>query len=89
MQRQAFALAQKCSNCNLRFEDSSAFAPLRPIQRLNSTIAMGPVHSTGVITPLANCLCVDCPIIFERHRLREAELEATAINISQRPGRHR
>ena len=35
--------------------------------------------STGVVTPLATCTCIDCPITYERHRLREAEIEAEAL----------
>ena len=35
--------------------------------------------STGVVTPLAACTCIDCPITYERHRLREAEIEAEAL----------
>jgi DNA polymerase zeta len=35
--------------------------------------------STGVVTPLAACVCIDCPITYERHRLREAQIEAEAL----------
>jgi DNA polymerase zeta len=36
-------------------------------------------NNPGIVVPLANCSCIDCPTTFERHRLREAELQAEAI----------
>lgn len=34
---------------------------------------------SGVATPLSNCTCIDCPLTFKRHRLREAEVEALEV----------
>jgi hypothetical protein len=87
-QRLAHAVAQKCAKCNLCFEDASTFAAIRPITsyKPNKKVSIkgvggfwGAGESAGVVTPLANCSCIDCPTTFERHRLRETELEATAI----------
>jgi DNA polymerase family B len=87
-QRQAHAAAQQCAKCNLCFEDASTFAAIRPVinNKSNKKSAKGGAagywgagESAGVVTPLANCSCIDCPTTFERHRLREIELEATAV----------
>lgn len=80
-QADAQDLAKVCSACNLCFEDSSTFAPLKSCREgtasgLLSAVARG---NPGIMTPIANCICIDCPNTFERHRLREAELEAVAI----------
>lgn len=67
----AHSLAQKCSKCNLCFEDSQTFASVR---------STGAVVSGGILTtPLANCSCIDCPVTYERHQAREQEIEALAI----------
>jgi hypothetical protein len=62
----AHAVAMECSKCNLCFEDASTFGAEKP-------------RGKGIMTPLANCSCIDCPNTYERHRLREAQLEAEAI----------
>ena len=33
----------------------------------------------GIMTPLANCVCIDCPVTYKRHKLREAEIEAASF----------
>ena len=38
--------------------------------------------TSGVVTPLANCSCTDCPNTFQRHRLREREIEANAVCVA-------
>ena len=80
-QGEAHSLAQRCSRCNLCFEDGSTFACTRIVKRKNSksnVFSTGGL-STNIVTPLANCTCIDCPTTFERHRVREAELEAVAV----------
>jgi len=81
-QQKAMSLAQKCKSCNLCFEDASTYAVTRMARSSNSTNfnnGRPSVYSNLLVTPLANCTCIDCPVTFERHRLRESELEATAI----------
>jgi hypothetical protein len=29
--------------------------------------------------PLANCTCIDCPITYLRHELRQSEIEASEL----------
>ena len=69
VQRKAHAVAQICRACNKCYEGAGTFAPELP-----------KVEGGGVATPLAQCTCIDCPTTYERHRLREAELEAVALN---------
>jgi DNA polymerase zeta len=79
-QRNSVALAKRCNECNLCFEDAGTFATLQnPHHSKPKNLLGSSRRSDGIVTPLANCSCIDCPTTFERHRLREAELEATAI----------
>lgn len=79
-QNEAFVLAQKCKECNLCFEDANTFAAVRSTKyKTQSAFAKRSTHSHVLVTPLANCSCIDCPSTFERHRVREKELEAIAI----------
>lgn len=79
-QHSAHKVATQCSSCNLCYEDATTFAPLGVAQRRNKkqTIQTQPNKSTKLI-PLANCTCIDCPLTYERHRLREMEMEISAI----------
>ena len=77
-------LAIQCSRCNGCFEDSDSFASLRnpdnsevPKQNKVELISNGP-GGECLRLPLANCVCIDCPITFQRHHLREQLIEATA-----------
>lgn len=80
-QADAQKLANVCSACNLCFEDSSTFAPIKPGRAgpATSALSVAARGNPGIMTPIANCTCIDCPNTFERHHLREAELEAVAI----------
>ena len=84
VQRESMQVAGRCKDCNKCFEDASTFAQCQTLQRVgrsqtSSTERASKSYATGLVTPLANCSCIDCPTTFERHRLREAELEALAI----------
>jgi hypothetical protein len=79
-QKDALALAHQCSDCNLCFEDASTFATVKIINsRAQIDVTRKGAQSTMLITPLANCSCIDCPVTFARHRMREKELEALAM----------
>lgn len=80
-QAEAQELASVCSTCNLCFEDSTTFAPVKSGRggMTTGTLSVVARGNFGIMTPLANCTCIDCPNTFERHRLREAELEAVAV----------
>jgi hypothetical protein len=79
-QKDALTLAQKCKVCNLCFEDASTFAAVRSVRyKQNSVNIRKNTNSSVLVTPLANCTCIDCPTTFERHHVREKELEALAV----------
>lgn len=79
-QNDALALAFQCSNCNLCFEDANTFATVRSAKsKPQSEMAPKVAQSTLLVTPLANCSCIDCPLTFARHRTREKELEGIAM----------
>lgn len=63
--------AQKCSACNGCTESSETFA--------REKFLSSSKRSSGVIIPLANCTCIDCPNLYERHRARENGIEALAL----------
>jgi DNA polymerase zeta len=69
-QRKALAVASRCSSCNLCFEDAGTFAALQIHQSTHSKTSLfgGSGQSERIVTPLANCSCVDCPTTFDRHR---------------------
>lgn len=80
-QQCSLSLAQKCSSCSLCFEDASTFAVTRSARSSsNSSNSLSRSSLSNIlVTPIANCTCIDCPTTFERHRQREMELEATAV----------
>lgn len=73
---QAHTLAQKCSNCNNCFEDIDTYGVGTERKSPASN-----THSRRTVleTPIANCICTDCPITFERHRVAEKRLQASAL----------
>jgi DNA polymerase zeta len=88
-QQEAMALAIHCSKCNLCFEDSSTFATVmqndvKPSGKVSdvfekSACSTRRLVSSSIAIPIANCTCIDCPTLFDRHSLREKELEAVAV----------
>ena len=73
-QSEAMALAEECSTCNLCFEDAGTFASLSDVS-ISGNKATQP---QALVTPIANCTCIDCPRTFDRHRAVERQLESTA-----------
>jgi DNA polymerase zeta len=82
-QEKAKNAAKVCGTCNLCFEDSSTFAPLRSDYSKSwprsSNSARSATRHDGVAVPIAVCTSIDCPNLFLRHRLREEGLEAEEI----------
>ena len=67
----ANAIAKDCQKCNGCFESAETFASLQKTGDDNP-------NSKSLVFPLANCVCIDCPNTFLRHRLREQGIEAEA-----------
>ena len=92
-EQEADKVASICRECNGCPESSSTFAIERMVtsstasrQRsgagsgdLGTIVRRSASKASGVVTPLANCVCIDCPVTYERHRLREAQIEAEAL----------
>ncbi len=72
-QQQANALAAICSDCNGTLEDAGSFA------REEVPSAKGKGKRNKMSNPMANCICIDCPITYKRHKLRESEIEAVEL----------
>jgi len=70
-QQQANSLAAICSDCNGTLEDAGSFA------REEVSSAKGKRNKLS--NPMANCICIDCPITYKRHKLRESEIEAVEL----------
>jgi DNA polymerase zeta len=62
-QRRAHELAKICKACTGCPETGDSFA-VEVVTRLGKM-------ARTVATPLANCVCTDCPITYERHRAKE------------------
>ena len=79
--QQADRVASICRACSRCPESSLTFAMERSSNFEKRGVALSaPIKGpAGVITPLANCVCTDCPVTFERHHLREAQIEADAL----------
>jgi DNA polymerase zeta len=70
-QQQANTLAAICSDCNGLLEDSGSFA-----REVATSMKGGKMELSN---PMANCVCIDCPITYKRHRLRESEIEVAEL----------
>jgi hypothetical protein len=84
-QQQANNVAAVCSSCNGCLETSDTFAnevfPPTSSKKKNPTFAFNASQrKAGVLcNPLANCTCIDCPITYLRHELRQSEIEASEL----------
>lgn len=77
-QELASKAAKECSKCNQCFEDSSTFAAVRCNGSKKRVDFSKPLGSESLQIPLSNCVCIDCPNTYLRHRLREREIEAVS-----------
>lgn len=67
-EQSANLIAKECQKCNRCFESAETFAT----ERFDEDS-----KKKSLVFPLANCVCIDCPNTFKRHRLRELLIEAT------------
>ncbi len=78
---EANAIAKKCSKCSGCFESSDTFAVAiqqeqKHTTNSNSRTFFRQKNNQSLLMPLANCVCIDCPVTYKRHRLREQSIEA-------------
>jgi hypothetical protein len=81
-QEQANRIASICSSCNGCMETSESFATevlMPPPKKKHNTFGFSSSQRrTGKLcNPMANCVCIDCPITYLRHELRATEIELT------------
>lgn len=81
IQMQANHLASICSSCNGCLESSGTFARDEiPKRHENGIGVLNRIpQKPRLCTPIANCVCIDCPTTFERHKVREREIEAVEL----------
>ena len=85
MQQKASQLADICSSCNGCLETFSTFAVEEFQENSNrKRQSFGTLNSSSrrigrICNPMANCVCIDCPITYERHEMCECEIEATEL----------
>jgi len=73
IQNYANVIAKKCSKCNGCFESAETFAIT---QQTPTEVGKS---SQSLLMPLANCVCIDCPATYHRHRLREQGIETKGV----------
>lgn len=78
-QQMAKQLATICSDCNGCLEGSDTFAREEIRQSTKRRENSMTRKAAKLCTPIANCVCIDCPITYERHKMRESEIEATEL----------
>uniref|UniRef100_A0A7S4AA49 DNA polymerase n=1 Tax=Pseudo-nitzschia australis TaxID=44445 RepID=A0A7S4AA49_9STRA len=81
IENEANIMAKKCSKCNGCFESAETFAvAIEQEQTPTSRGVFCPFQRQKnietLLMPLANCVCIDCPTLYQRHRLREQGIEA-------------
>ncbi|KAG7363113.1 replicative DNA polymerase [Nitzschia inconspicua] len=85
VEQEAKSVANECSQCNGCYESADTFAVVQEsvdAQRKSepSSEFFGLEKKTkstqSILLPMANCVCIDCPRTFQRHRLRERGIEA-------------
>jgi hypothetical protein len=81
IENEANTLAKKCSKCSGCFESADTFAVAieqehKPTTNASSRTLQRQKNNQTLLMPLANCVCIDCPITYERHSLRERSIEA-------------
>jgi len=83
-QEQANRIAAKCSSCNGCFETCDTFAqevfPPSSVKKYHSSGFGASKRRAGrLCNPIANCVCIDCPLTYLRHELRQMEIEASEL----------
>ena len=85
-QQKANALASLCQNCNGCHESSGTYAREKFNSQSKSRFSSASnrllppkIICGGLESPISNCVCIDCPITYKRHEMRESEVEALTL----------
>mmetsp|Transcript_3721 Transcript_3721/g.7105 ORF Transcript_3721/g.7105 Transcript_3721/m.7105 type:complete len:338 (+) Transcript_3721:5968-6981(+) len=85
VQQRANSLADICRRCNGFIENSGSYAPQRVSQKQSLVDNVPSFHlkqsykTHNLRSSIANCTCIDCPISYKRHEMRESEIEALSL----------
>ncbi len=79
VQQKAQRLALICRSCNGCVENAGTYAAEKVKCRQKKNSSRLPLRSTGVVSPISICTCIDCPITYMRHEMRESEIETLAL----------
>lgn len=86
IQQKAHRIAMTCSSCNGSQENAGTFAietmriqEKRTLLSSSRSTTKTTLTSNGISSPLSTCICIDCPITYKRHEMRESEIEALAL----------
>ena len=85
IENDANMLAKKCSSCSGCFESADTFAVTISQEEQksdrNSFSHFVRRHKSNqtLLMPMANCVCIDCPVTYQRHRQRERGIEAKGV----------
>lgn len=77
-------IAAICSACNGCLETSETYAtevyaPASKKNRSSFAFNAGQRRTGRLCNPMANCVCINCPMTYLRHELREIELESAEL----------
>jgi len=87
VQQKANYLASICHQCNGCVENSGTYAmeKFSSNKKKSYTLSISveskvkEAVSLGITSPIANCICIDCPVTYKRHEMRESEVEALVL----------
>ena len=83
IQQKANAYAKICQSCNGCMESSGTYAPEKAVDKKKNRLVKNSAPeifvSGGVVSPISICTCIDCPVTYKRHELRESEIEAIGL----------
>lgn len=85
VQQRATLLADICQKCNGFIENSGSYAPQEISGKQNFVENFSSLHCKSsynmhsLHSPIANCTCIDCPVSYKRHEMRETEIEVLSL----------
>lgn len=88
VQQRANSLADVCQRCNGFIENSGSYAPQNVSEKQGFEDNLSSLHYKASCyktqtkcfnSSNANCTCIDCPVSYKRHEMRESEIEALSL----------
>jgi len=85
IQQQSNRLALECQRCNGCLESSGSFAieklsiQMKGNRKSTPKAALTKTNHGILEAPISSCTCIDCPVTYRRHEMRESEIEALSL----------